>query len=295
VSGSIDADEKAYISPEINGQVKEIFVSEGETVTKGQLLVRLNTSITENTIQEVKTQLELATTLYEKQKQLWEKNIGSEVQYLQAKNNMENLKNRLQTLQAQLDMAYIKSPINGVVDGILVEAGELAMPGFQIMQLVNLNKLNILADVSEKYLPVIKKGDMVNVSFPTFPEIKMNVKIHRTGNVIKLGNRTFPVELKIDNVEGMLKPNVLAVVRFLDYSKEDALVIPSIIIKEDIKGTYIYVVKAVDGVNLAKKIYIITGLSYEDETLVTSGLEAGEQVIIEGYSLVTDGSEVNII
>src|SRR5210317_1670595 len=126
VSGTVDADEQAYISPEINGQVKEILVIEGDHVKKGELLVRLNTSITENTIEEVKTQLELASTLYEKQKQLWEKNIGSEVQYLQAKNNMESLKSKMQTLQSQLDMAYIKSPIDGIVDAIYIEAGELA-------------------------------------------------------------------------------------------------------------------------------------------------------------------------
>ena len=184
VSGTVDADEKAYISPEINGQIQEIFVSEGESVSKGQLLAKLNTSITENTIKEVQTQLELATTLYEKQKQLWEKNIGSEVQYLQAKNNMESLKNKLQTMQSQLDMAYIKSPINGIVDNIMVEAGELAMPGFQMMQIVNLYKLSIISDVSEKYLPVIKRGDIVNLSFPTFPELELEVKVHRTGNII---------------------------------------------------------------------------------------------------------------
>ncbi|MEN8223811.1 MAG: efflux RND transporter periplasmic adaptor subunit, partial [Bacteroidota bacterium] len=256
---------------------------------------KLNTSITENTIQEIKTQLELATTLYEKQKQLWEKNIGSEIQYLQAENNKESLENKLKTLQSQLEMAYIKSPISGVVDGIFIEVGELAIPGFQIMQLYNLSRLNIHADVSEKYLPMIKKGDLVNLSFPTFPDLQMDVVVHRTGNVVKMGNRTFPVELKLDNMNDMLKPNTLVLVRFLDYSEQSALVIPSIIIKKDIKGEYVYVARNNEAKTLAKKIYITTGMSYNDETMVTSGLEAGQKVIIEGYSLVTDGTEVKII
>lgn len=294
VSGSLEAVDKAYISPEINGQIKDISVNKGERVKKGQLLARLNTSITENTIEEVKTQLELATTLYEKQKQLWDKNIGSEVQFLQAKNNMEALKSKLETLQAQLDLAYVRSPIEGIVDQINVEPGELAMPGMQLMQVINLDEMYVQADVSEKYLPDIQKGDEVALRFPTFPSINRMVKVHRIGNIINKGNRTFPVELLIDNVNDMLKPNVLALITFQDYSEENAFVIPSIIIKEDIKGAYIYAVKENEGKQYARKVYITTGMTYKDETMVRSGLEVGDQVITEGYSLVTDGTEVKI-
>ncbi len=294
-SGTVDAVDKAYISPEINGQVKEIFVEEGDYVKKGQLLARLNTSITENTILELKTQLDLANTLYEKQKQLWDKNIGSEVQYLQAQNNKEALENKLQTLEAQHDMAFVKSPIEGIVDAIFIEEGELAMPGFQLMQVINLNKLKIYSDVSEKYLPLINKGDMVELTFPTFPAITMDVAVERTGNVVNLGNRTFPVELRIDNIDGKLKPNLLALITFHDFNDNNALIVPSIIIKEDIKGAYVYIVKEVEGKKTAKKIYITSGMSYNDETMVLSGLNAGDKVITEGYSLVTDGTEVKTI
>ncbi len=295
VSGNVEAIDNAYISPEINGQIKQVLVEEGDYVKKGQLLVRLNTSITENTIEEVKTQLELAKTLFKKQEQLWNKNIGSEVQYLQAKNNKEALESKLQTLEAQLDMAFVKSPIDGIVDMINIEEGEMAMPGFQIMQVVNLHKMKILAEVSEKYLPVINKGDIVEVSFPTYPDIKLNIPVNRTGNIINLGNRTFPIELRIDNIDGKLKPNILALLTFLDFNKEDALVVPSIIVKKDIQGEYVYVVRELDGKQIAKKVYIITGRAYDDESLVEEGLKVGDKIIIEGYSLVTDGSEVNII
>jgi RND family efflux transporter MFP subunit len=295
VSGTVEAVEQAYISPEINGQVKEVLVSEGDEVKKGQLLARLNTSITENTIQEVKTQLELANTLYEKQKQLWDKNIGSEVQFLQAKNNKEALESSLQTLEAQLDMAYIKSPVDGIVDNINIEEGELAMPGLQLMQVVNLDKMKVIADVSENYLPVIYRGDMVHLTFPTYPSLEMEVPVHRTGNVINLGNRTFPVELRIDNVNAKLKPNILALITFLDYSKEQALIVPSIIVKKDLKGDYIYVVRKNSEVPVAKKVYVTTGMSYNDETMIVTGLNPGDQVIIKGYNLVTDGTEVKFM
>jgi len=295
VSGNVEAIDQAFISPEINGQVKEIMVTEGNLVKKGQVLARLNTSITENTIQEVKTQLELATTLYEKQKQLWEKNIGSEVQFLQAKNNKEAMESKLQTLEAQLDMAYIKSPIDGIVDMINIEEGELAMPGLQVMQVINLKRMRITAAVSEKYLPAIHQGEIVKLTFPTYPSLEMEVPVYRIGNVINLGNRTFPVELRINNINGNLKPNILALITFLDYSKEEAMVIPSMIVKKDTKGEYLYVSMSQNGNSMAKKVYITTGMSYNDETMVTTGLKPGDQVIIEGYSLVTDGTEVKFI
>ncbi|HSG67276.1 MAG TPA: efflux RND transporter periplasmic adaptor subunit [Bacteroidales bacterium] len=295
VSGTVDAVDKAFISPEINGQLTQLYVKEGDRVTKDQLLAKLNTSITENTIQEVKTQLELAKTLYEKQKQLWEQNIGSEVQYLQALNNKESLESKLSTLQAQLEMAYVRSPIDGIVDMIYIEPGELAIPGMQMMQLFNLSKLKVEIDVSERYLPVISKGDIVNLTFPSFPDINMDVDIYRTGNVIKVGNRTFPVELRIDNIEGKLKPNILAIVTFLDFHEDNALIVPSIIVKQDIEGKYVYVARNASETYVAKKVYITTGLSYNDETMVTSGLQPGDKVIVDGYSLVSDGTQVKLI
>lgn len=295
VSGTVDAVDKAYISPEINGQLTELKVREGEQVKKGQLLAKLNTSVTENSIREVKTQLELAHTLYEKQKQLWEKKIGSEVQYLQALNNKESLESRLSTLEAQLEMAYVRSPINGIVDRINLEPGELAMPGMEMMQVVNLNKLSVMVDVSERYLPMIKEGDEVNLRFASFPGIDLEVKVYRIGNVIKMGNRTFPVELRIDNIDGKLKPNILAEVTFQDYEAQNALVVPSIIVKEDIDGKYVYVARSASETYTAKKVYVRTGMSYNDETLVVEGLQAGDRVITEGYSLVTDGTEVKLM
>lgn len=295
VSGTVEAEDQAYISPEINGQVKEILVKEGDPVQKGQLLARLNTSITENTIEEVRTQLKLASVLFEKQKQLWDKNIGSEVQYLQAKNNKEALESSLETLQAQLEMAYIKSPIDGIVDAIDVKEGELAMPGLQIMMVLNLKRLKVMAAVSEKYLPSIQSGDIVHLNFPSFPGIELNIPVHRTGNVINKGNRTFPVELKLNNIDGKLKPNILAMITFLDYSKDNTLIVPSIIVRKDLQGEYLYVVHEQQGKLFARKVYVETGMSYDDKTMVTSGLKAGDMVITDGYTIVTDGSEVKVI
>ena len=292
--GSVESISEAFISPEVNGQIKQIEVREGDRVKKGQLLVVLNTSIAANSIEEIKTSLQLATIVYEKQKRLWEQQIGSEMQYLQTKNNKEALESRLKTLEAQLDMSYIRSPIYGIVDNIFKKEGELAIPGMQLMQIVSLNELYINAEISESYLPKVKKGDMVNLSFPSYPEIDLEVPIMRIGNVINPQNRTFTIQLKISNTEEKLKPNILGIIKINDYSSDAALVVPTIILKQDIKGTYLYVAIDNEDGYIAKKVYVETGISYEDQSIILKGLEPGQLIIAKGYNMVSDGSKIKM-
>lgn len=293
VNGTVEAINSAHISSEINGQIMEIFVKEGQRVVQGQKLIKLNSTITESSIQEVKTSLKLANTVYEKQKQLWEKNIGSEIDYLTAKNNKESLESKLKTLEAQAAMALIEAPISGIVDEVFVKDGELAIPGMQLIQLVNLTDLYVNADVSEAYLTKVKEGDMVWLEFPTYPDIAMKVPVYRTGNVVKPDNRTFKVQLKIKNKGIMIKPNVLAKIRINDYTAENSMIVPSLIIKQDMRGKYLYEVDKQN--NIAQKVYVETGMSYMDSTMVTKGVTEGDLVIIEGFNQVSDGSKVDIV
>lgn len=294
VGGTVEAVNLAEISPETNGQVKKIYVAEGERVQKGQTLVRLNTSVTEGAIKELETRLELAETLYERQKKLWDKQIGSEIDYLTARNNKESLESNLETVKAQLELSVIKAPFGGIVDDIFVKEGELAVPGFRIMTLVNLDELYINADASEAYITKIKKGDMVKVEFPSYPEIKEELPVHRVGNVVKPANRTFNIQVKMSNPDNQIKPNVISTININDFTEENALTVPSIIIKKDLIGEYLYVARNRDNKRIAEKKYIGTGLAYENKTLVTSGLEPGDEVIIDGYNMVSDGIAVEI-
>ena len=292
--GSVESVTEAFISPEVNGQIKQIKVREGERVQKGQLLIVLNTSVTENTIEEVKTSLQLATTVYEKQKRLWDQQIGSEIQYLEAKNNKEALESRLNTLEAQLEMSYIRSPIIGIVDEIFNKEGELAIPGMRLMQIVNLSELFVNAEISEAYLPRIKKGDIVQLTFPSYPDIKMEVPVERVGNVINPQNRSFTLQLRISNREEKLKPNTLSVIKINDYSTDGALVVPTIILKKDIKGTYMYIAAMDQDGYRARKVYVETGMSYQDESIIVKGLEPGQLIITKGYNMVSDGSPIKM-
>ncbi len=295
VSGKVIAEEEAFISPEMNGQIDEIYVDEGQNVQKGQLLISLNTDVTEKNIKEVKTNLELLTKLYEKQKELWDQNIGTEVQFLQAKSNKESAEARLATLEEQVEMARIRAPFSGIVEDIMVKEGEMAMPGSRMLHLVNLYDLSIESDISENYLNDIREGERVEVKFPTFPEMEKMLPIKRVGSVIDNMSRTFQIELELKNQDGRIKPNQLAELRVNDFSDEDALVVPSIMVKQDVSGHYVYHVKESEEGPVAEKVYVIPGRSSEDQTMIEEGLEAGMRIIVEGFNLVKDGTRVNVL
>jgi membrane fusion protein (multidrug efflux system) len=300
--GNIEAVEDAFISPEMGGQIKNIHVLEGQKVSKGQLLVSLNTDVTESTIQEVKTGLELAKKLYDKQKSLWEQKIGSEMQYLEAKNAYEQAEARLKTLEAQLEMSKIRAPFNGIVDKISRKEGELGVPGYGILQLVNLSKMKILAEVSEIYLPNLAKGKIIEVTIPTYPDMNLKVPVYRTGNVVNAANRTFEVEVRVGNPGNKLKPNMLAVLKINDLTIDSAIIVPSNIVKKDIIKTedgdfkeFLFVAEEDSSRMIARKLYVKTGETYNNKSVIVNGLELSQNVIVEGYNTVSTGTEVKIL
>lgn len=291
-NGSLEPVKSAYISPQMNGQIDKIYVKEGQRVKKGTLLVALNADVTKNGIAELETGLEFATITFNKQKELWDQGIGSEIQFLQVKNQKESLELKLKTLKSQVEMTEVRAPIDGIVDNVLRKEGEMAGPGMQLIELINLSEMYVNADVSESYLPVVKKGASALVTVPTFPDFVMETKVFRTGNVIKQSNRTFLLQLKIRNQNEMLKPNNLARIQLSDFSTREALLVPSNVLKNDIKGAYLFVAKAEGGKNVASKRYVETGMSDQTNTLVTEGLSVSEMVITAGYHLVKEGTEI---
>lgn len=293
-TGSVKAENMAYISPEMVGQIKRIYVKEGQFVKKGQLLVKLNSEIIENSISEIKTGLSLATTMYEKQKKLWEQKIGKEIDYLQAKNQKESLEAKLKTVNAQLRMSKITAPFSGSIDAIYSKKGEMASPGRRLIDLVNLNTMEAGAEISEKYLPYIKKGDEITIMFPTYPNWKKTAKVYRTGDIINPANRTFKVFVKINNKDRKIKPYMIAKIILSDYEGED-YTIPSIAIKNDRKGKYIFVANDKDGKIIAEKRYIETGVNIGNKTIIESGVSQGDRIITDGYNLVNNGMEVKIV
>jgi membrane fusion protein (multidrug efflux system) len=293
VVGNVESDLQSNISPEINGQIDKIFVKEGDFVKQGSLMATLTTTITQKNIQEVKTSLELAKTVYSKQKDLWDQKIGSELQYLQAKNNVESLESRLATLRAQLDMAEIKAPFDGIVETVFQKEGEIAAPGMMLFEFVNLQSLKVEADVSEAYIANIKVGDSAWLWFPSFSDLELSASVSVVGSIINPNNRTFKVQINIPNQDSELKPNLIANLKLIQATYENTLVVPSIIVKNDAMGNkYLYVMQKDGDQMIAKKRFITTGVSYGSKTQIVDGLSAGDKVIVKGYNTVKNGSLV---
>jgi len=295
VKANVEAVEYAIISPETPGLITHVNVNEGQKVNKGTVLFSQSSSIINGQIQGVKAQLNLAEITYNKQKELWlEKHVGSEIQYLQAKTQFESLSEQLKTLQAQRDMKNITAPFTGIVDKINLKEGELANPGMQVIYMVNLNKLKFIGAVSEKYLPVINKGDSVDITFSTYPNLKLCEPIYRTSNIINPSNRTFDIEVRARNIDNKLKPNMIGTIKINDFKQDSALVVPSIIIKKDFEKQFVFIVEKNDTTTLARKVFVETGRSYKDKTIITKGIKLGTKVIVKGYNIVSNGSEISI-
>lgn len=293
VNGAIEAVEQANVSPEQGGQIKQILVKEGDRVTAGTVLAKLNTSVIARNIEELDNQIALAQTVYDRQTRLWEKKIGSEIEYLQAKNNLDALQKKRETAVAQMAMSTIKAPFTGVVDVVYQKVGELAAPGQPILTMVNMSEMKVKADVSENYVQAVKPNAPVEVDFPSFG-MTTEAKIRSVSNIINPMNRTFSVEVRIPNSTGVLKPNGIATLKIKDFEADSSLVVPAIAISKDAKGDFLFTVQEKEGKPTAIKKYVQTGRSSNGQTRVVKGLAAGDKVVVEGFNEVANGDEVRI-
>jgi membrane fusion protein, multidrug efflux system len=293
VNGGIQAVEQANVSPEQGGQIKQILVKEGDRIAVGTTMVKLNTSVIQRNLEELDNGIELAQTVYDRQARLWGNKIGSEIQYLETKNKLENLQKKRETVVAQMSMSIIKAPFSGVVDVLHQKEGELAAPGQPILTLVNMNEMKVKADVSENYVQAVKPNAVVDVDFPSFG-MSTTATIRSVSNIINPLNRTFSIEVRIPNSTGSLKPNGIATIKIKDFTADSAMVVPAISISKDAKGDFLFVIAEEDGEPIAVKTYVTTGRTSSGQTMVTDGLKARVQVVIAGYNEVANGELVRI-
>ena len=293
VNGSLEAVEQANISPEQGGQIKKMLVKEGDKVAAGATLATLNVSVFQTNLQEIDNGIELAQTVYDRQARLWEQKIGSEIQYLEAKNRLESAQKKRETVVAQMAMSTVKAPFAGVVDRIYQKEGELAAPGQPILTLVNMTEMKVKADVSENYVQAVKENAEVEVDFPSFG-ISTTAAIRQVSNIINPSNRTFSVEVRVPNANGALKPNGIATLKIKDFEVKEALVVPAISIGKDAKGAFLFVITEEEGKTKAIKKYVQTGRTSAGQTRVIEGLTNGDRVVIEGYNEIANGDLVRI-
>lgn len=292
VHGTVQSDQNVNVFPRSMGPIVRVYVQTGQMVKKGQVLAKIDDAIIRKNLDEMNTRLDLVTTIYNKQKNLWDQKIGTEVAYLQAKNNKEALENSISTVKEQLENTSIKSPIDGLVDLSNVKEGEMvsmAMPAFRV---VNASQLKATGELAESYLNSVSTGDAVVVSFP---DLKMDVKakIDFAARAINPVSRTFKVEVKLANNPDF-RPNMISVLKIIDYKTSNALTVPMNIIQSDQSGNYVYIAISEAGKLKVKKAEIKVGQVYRGTAEVISGLNAGDKVITVGYQDLNEGDLVKL-
>jgi len=298
LQGNVTTKNLLVIYPEYSGILTEVLVQEGQWVKKNQVLARIDDGGLSQQLAQLKIQLELAKTTFERQQRLWDQKIGSEMQYLQAKSNYDAQLQAIGQMEQQVSKTVVTAPFSGSIDDVITEQGSVVIPGqTPLMRIVNLDKMYIETDVPEKYVANITKNKKVEVEFPILNK-RIDSKIRQVGDYINPDNRTFKVEISIPNKEKTIKPNLTAKLRINDYSNDKALLIPQSVISENASGEqYVYIVKDKKGNNegVAEKVVIQTGLTQGDVIEVLAGLEQGVELIQEGARSVNNGQTVKII
>ena len=284
------ADEQVYLTSRVPGSVSKVYIKVGDRIRQGQVVAEIDDDMVIQQMEEVKKRWELANDVYLKQEALWKQNIGSEVQYLSAKNNKEALDKAIATIQRSRELYQVKSPISGVVDECSVKVGQAAAPGMPMATVVNFSKLKVKVDAPETYAGKIRQGNTVSVVFPDLQK-ELTSKIAYIGAAVSPQNRTFKVEIPIRSNEAGLLPNMATTVRVINYSNGNAIAIPINLIQKDLTNTDFVLVESLGRV---KKMPVKIGQMYGEKAEILSGLKAGDKIITVGFQDLNEGDAVKV-
>ena len=293
VQAKVEGDQDVSLSAEMPGTVTAVLVKAGDKVSKGQVLARLDDRAIRQQVYAMKSQVDMATDMYNRQKNLWDQKIGSEVQLIQARTQKETIEKQYAGLQEQWDMTRIKSPINGTVDEVNIKVGSAAAPGFTAIRVVNLSDLKVKGEVAESFISQVKNGNDVILYFPDNGK-EVKTKLSYSGQAINRLNRTFNVEIRLDPKDGNFHPNQVCVLKIADYSSAYAFVVPVGAVQKSSDGEFVYVTAKENGKMVAKRKTVQPGITYNGMTEIKSGLASGDQVITMGYQNVIEGDPVKL-
>ena len=297
LQANVQTKENIVLNAEMGGILQQVYVTEGQSVTKGQTLGRVDDGGMSSQLAQMETQAALAKTTFERQQNLWNQKIGSEIQFLQAKTSYNAQLKAVAQMKSQLAKTVIRAPFTGTIDDVITEKGSVVGPGTPIMRIVSLNNMYLEAEVPEKNISSVKKGSEVIVNFPVLGE-SLNTKVTQVSNYINPENRSFNIQVAVPNKNGKIKPNLTSKIQIKDYSNPKAITVPISIISENADGEqYLYIAENADksGNAIAKKIIIKTGQSQNGSIEITEGIKDGDQIINEGARSVKDGQKVSII
>lgn len=296
VQGDVATKENILVYPEFSGVLTDVYVTEGQRVNRGAILAKIDDGGLSSQLAQLEAQASLAKTTFDRQKRLWDQEIGSEIQYLEAQTNYEATLNSVNQLKAQLDKTVVKAPFAGVIDQVITEEGVVVNPGQNpLFRLVNLQNMYVEADVPENYLGQIRVGSSVIVRIGAIGQ-EFEGEVRQVGNFIDPNNRTFKIEVALPNTNGLIKPNLIATVLINDYTAENAVVLPGNTVQQNSQGeNFVYVLETDnDSTGVAKRVFVEKGYSYGEAVEITEGLQPGDRIIIEGGRNLRDEQKVNI-
>ncbi|WP_268223167.1 efflux RND transporter periplasmic adaptor subunit [Sinomicrobium oceani] len=297
VQGNVNTKQNIVINAEYSGILTEVYVKEGQDVQKGQLLAKIDDGGLSQQLAQAEVQASLAKTTYERQKRLWDQNIGSEIQFLDAKTSHEAQERAIAQLKDQIQKTRVTAPFAGTIDDIITDQGSVVAPGNPLMRIVSLKNMYIEAEVPEKYLPSVSKGTEVQIDFPVLDKT-VSSKVRQAGNYINPNNRSFKIEVDVPDTDGDVKPNLTAKLKVYDYFKKDAILIPQSLLSENAKGEqYVYVAEknGKESEGIAKRVIVTPGKTQGDIIEILDGLSPGDHIIKEGARSVEEGQVVKII
>jgi RND family efflux transporter MFP subunit len=286
--GKIDVDANSVISSTMAGAVKRIYVKEGNYVRQGALLARVDNNVIDQNIAQVKQQLAFATDVYNKQKSLWDQKIGSEIQFLSAKNNKESLEANLRTLAQSNELYNIRAPFSGVVDMVAIKLGQLLAPGVPAFRIVNKEGISLKADIPESYIAKIKQGESVTIYFP---DLKKEVKgtVRYLSQIVNPVNRTFTADITINGNKDGIKSAMVGILKVSDFSSKNTIAIPIKNLLKNAEGYFVYLAENKDGQLVATQVPIKTGAVNGESIQVTEGLKVGDMLITSGSQSINPG------
>ena len=294
VQGVVKADKTIELRAEMGGSISAILIKQGQRVSKGQTLATLESSVIDNSVLQLKTQLDLATTTYERQARLWDQKIGSEIQFLQLKAQKEALENSLNSLKAQARKMKVVAPFSGVIDQVFAKTGELVSPQTPFLRLVNLDNVYVESEITETYLKAVTKGTKALLHFKSIDTF-VEASITQVGNFINPSNRSFKTRIDIKNTNNELKANLLANIKINDYNAS-GIVIPSKVIQKDRNGkTFVYVLEAEENNFRVVKTDVVEANSYANFSYISEGLNSNSSLVEKGARLVKNGEIVKLV
>jgi RND family efflux transporter MFP subunit len=295
IQGSVDTKENILIQPEFSGTLISLTVKAGDRVSKGQILARVDDAGMSQQLASAENQYSLAKTTFDRQKNLWDKKIGSEIQFLQAQTQMISAQKAVAQIKAQLSKTVIRAPFSGTIDEVFAEKGQVVAPSqLGLMRIVNLGNMFVSTTVPESYIGKLKMGDLVDVYLTSLGKTYKG-KVRQVGNFINPNNRSFGIEVSLPNPDNLLRPNQVAKLKITDYTNKNAIVVPTGVIQQDGTGSkFVYVVEGSNGkTGTAKKVIVEIGKSSDNVTEIVRGLSANDIIVVEGVNSISNGMKLN--